>query len=103
MVRGLYAVEHDEWLPEDKARSIGFNHPYEPEIPDYVRPLLGRPSHGHTPQCFSYTFTSMKAELKEKWDQPDLHLWVLFLWETYVIHIAFHDPTCDCKTCVEPG
>ena len=69
MVRGLYAVEHDQLLPEDKARFIGFNHPHEPEIPDYVRPLLGRPSHGHTPLCFSYTFTSMKAELKEQWDQ----------------------------------
>jgi hypothetical protein len=32
-----------------------------------------------------------QAELKEQWDQPDLHVWVLFLWETYVIHIAFHE------------
>ena len=64
--------------------------------------MRGRDGIGHTPQCFYYAFTNMKAELPE-WDLPDLHVWVLILWQTYVIHIAFHDPTCDCKTCVEPG
>jgi hypothetical protein len=35
---------------------------------------VGADEKGHTPVCFAYTFTNMKAELKDDWDKPDLHL-----------------------------
>lgn len=100
MVRGLFAVEHGRLLPEDKGRSIGISSPFEQGFPDLFRPLIARPTLGHTPKCFGYVFTDSTTELPD-WDGPALHLWVIYLWETYLIHVAFHDPTCACERCLE--
>jgi hypothetical protein len=102
IVRGLFAVECGALLPEGKARLLGISSPFDQEIPESFRPLIGRPTRGHTPRCFGYVFTDSITELPD-WVRPALHLWVLYLWETYLIHAAFHDPTCACEKCLEPA
>jgi hypothetical protein len=97
IIRGLFTFERHQFLPEDKARSIQIIGPFDREVPDYIVPLLNRPRLGHTPECLGYTYAD-SSEIPA-WTGTTLHMWLMVLWERYLLYAAFHDPSCECSRC----
>lgn len=92
IVRGLHFHHRSAYLPQNTLKAVDVYGPLD-ESPEFVIALMGEPSMGHTPQVFDFKF----RELSE----PDLHCWLLRLWERMIVFIAFHGVNCGCETCCQ--
>jgi hypothetical protein len=98
IVRGLFAIEYERFLPEDTPRHIDIIGPLDRDVPDYVKPMIGRPRKGHTLSCFGYSILH-SSEIPD-WAEPfPLHVFLIELWERFALAVAFHDPSCGCTKC----
>ena len=93
IVRGLFFKEHGRFLPENtlityrKVISVGEQPP--PEF-DVVR---NTPSRGQYPGVFDYKYV-----VEPRLD--NFTLWAMLFWDRLIKMIGFHDPECQCDSCL---
>ena len=82
IVRGLFFKEHKIISPEHE------------ELPPEFAVVRDTPSRGQYPGVFDYKYIVI----------PELngfHFWAMLFWSRLIKLIAFHDPECECETCIK--
>lgn len=94
IVRGLFFKEHQRLLPENTLRtyhkviSVGEKPPPEFAV------VRDTPSRGQYPGVFDYKYI---AEPK----LDNFNLWAILFWNGMIKMIGFHDPECQCDSCLK--
>ena len=91
ITRGLFFKETGRFIPEDTPRLFKFISVNE-EPPQEFFYISSTPSRGQYPGVFDYKYI----------DFPELdnfHFWAMLFWDSLIILIAFHDPSCSCDKC----
>jgi hypothetical protein len=96
ITRGLFTHHTGRLLPDDTPRTIEQYGPYDRDRPGHVEYMFGLEPHGHSQNCFSYTFTTYTNPE----DGVFLHLWLFVFWESCSFFVGFHDPECACPKCL---
>ena len=91
IVRGLHYYERGHFLADRNVVGIRIYGPMDGAPPEPVIALMGEPSHGDHPEVFDY----------KVWPDPDLRreFWLLLLWETFIVVVSLHTPSCACAQC----
>lgn len=93
IVRGLFFKEHGRFLPENtlityrKVISVGEKPPPEFAV------VRDTPSRGQYPGVFDYKYI-----VEPKLD--NFTLWAMLFWGSLIKMIGFHDPECECDSCL---
>lgn len=93
ITRGLYFYEYRAFLPEDTPRLFKVVSPGE-KPPEEFFLLPDEPVRGRYPGVFDYKFRKFP-------EINDSHLWAMSFWDRLILLVMFHDPRCQCKTCMK--
>ena len=91
IVRGLYFVHSDVFLPENSPKACELVLPgQEPPLPFFY--LSENPIYPQHPAVFDYRFRCF----------PEIHnfnVWSLLLWDRLIVIVKFQHPICYCQEC----
>jgi hypothetical protein len=94
MVRGLYFHHHGVALPDGLRTWVSVTPIAGGEQPPehFLRFMEhSKEAHGAYPGVFSYRFDSFVDD-----GVASIHYWALLIWDSVLVTVMFHDPSCAC-------
>ncbi len=98
IVRGLFFHHVGRFLPENTPHNCRL-YGRRRDVPPHIQEMLDLALviHGVEKSVFAYRFAKVQGEDMKAW------WWEMLLWESVMVVVPFHDPTCNCGTCVKAG
>lgn len=94
ITRGLFFRDNNgRVLPENTPRLFKIIDIGEAPPPPEFQLLVNKEERGRYPGIFAY-----KSMTLEK--MPNFHFWAMLFWDSVMVLIYFHDPACQCETCL---
>lgn len=93
ITRGLFYHEHGKLLREDTPKTFSIVAPGE-RPPDEFFLIPDDNVRGQYPGVLDYKYRVFP-------EMNNMHFWALLLWDQLIMMVVFHDPNCECETCVK--